>query len=197
MRLPAYLFLALFITCCASREDYRPDSHLTAEAKDKTISTIIRYVAERPKKANDSTKFDSSFDEHYKEQAAAHQLTHYFFSPDGEHFFLIQRRAPSLYEKYVATGGRMRFDANDSLVEYEEVFRTWKMPKDTLARRGAILFEKMVKGESLTPFLTANSGGVEYIEFPDPYVYYDKQARTWKSTQIGSVEESVLQGNSE
>jgi hypothetical protein len=91
----------------------------------------------------------------------------------------------------------MRFSEKDSLVEYEEVFRTWKMPKDTLARRGALLFDKMVKGESLAQFLTANSGGIEYIEFPDPYVHYDKQSRTWKSTQMGSVEESVLQGDSD
>lgn len=77
----------------------------------------------------------------------------------------------------------MRFNEADSLTAYEEVFRTWKMVPDTLARRSELLFDKMVKGESLDPYLTKNSGGVEYIEFPDDRTYYDKLSRTWKLKQ--------------
>ena len=65
--------------------------------------------------------------------------------------------------------------------DYEEVFRTWKMVPDTLAKREMILFDKFVRGESLTPYETKNSGGVEYIEFPDERTYFDKQAKQWKS----------------
>lgn len=65
------------------------------------------------------------------------------------------------------------------------------MPLDTLIRRGGLLFDKMVKGESLEPYVTKNSNGVEFIEFPDDNVYYDKKMRKWKSKQFGSIEDMV------
>jgi hypothetical protein len=183
--------LSLVLAGCTSKNDYRPDSYLNSTKKDEVVSRIIRYVAEKPKKANDSTKFDPIYNNHYQTQAAEHRFTHYFVSTDDVHYFMIQRRAPSLYEKYVATGGKMRFDERGNLIEYEEVFRTWKMAQDTLTRRGSLLFDKMVKEESLEPYLTRNSPDIEYIEFPDENVYYDKSSRTWKSKQYGTVEEMV------
>jgi hypothetical protein len=93
--------------------------------------------------------------------------------------FLVSRPAPSLVNKRVATGGKLVLES-DKIAEYEEVFRTWKMVPDTLAKREMFLFDKFVKGESLTPYETRNSNGVEYIEFPDDLNYYDKATRQWK-----------------
>ncbi len=188
-------FVILVGLCCACKQkmDFNPDTHLTPTEKDAVLTQIIRYTAKLPKKSTDSLKFDSKFDEHYLEQISRHTFTHYYIAPTGDHFFMLKRKAPSLYEKYVATGGRMRFNEADSLVEYEEVFRTWKMVPDTLARRSSFLFSKMVNGEALEGYQTKNSGGVEYIEFPDDNVYFDKPSRRWKSKQFGSVEEMVFQ----
>ncbi|MCU0368627.1 MAG: hypothetical protein MUF39_07330, partial [Cyclobacteriaceae bacterium] len=60
-------------------------------------------------------------------------------------------------------------------------FRTWKMVPDTLAKREMILFDKFVKGESLTPYETHNSPDIEFIEFPDEQTYFDKEAKQWKT----------------
>ncbi len=185
------LIITVFNFSCQSSPDYRPESYLDPLEKDKVLQQIIRYAGKLPEKATDSLKFNNAYDAYYQELASRHQLTHYYASDNGERFFMLQRQAPSLQKKYVAIGGRMRIIESDSLIEYEEVFRTWKMISDTLSQRGALLFDKMVKGESLEPYLTKNSNGIEYIEFPDDYVYYDKVSRSWKSKRFGSVEEMV------
>ena len=175
--------IILFACACESSPDYRPESYLDPKKKDKVLDKIIRYAGKLPEKVTDSLKFNNKYDSYYEELASKHRFTHYYISDNGEHFFMLKRPAPSLQEKYVATGGRMRFNEADSLIAYEELFRTWKLVPDTLARRSALLFDKMVKGESLDPYLTKNSGGIEYIEFPDDRTYYDKISRTWKLKQ--------------
>lgn len=183
--------LLLLLTSCQPKNPYDAKANLSPQEQDKVVTGIIRYVGKKPDKANDSSKFSTQFNDYYLEQASKHTLALYYQDANGTQYFLMTRKAPSIHEKYVATGGRFRLDTNDSLIEYEEVFRTWKMHPDTLARRSFILFDSMVKGKSLDEYLTKNSKGVEYIEFPDDFVYYDKAQRKWKSNQYGSVEELV------
>jgi len=103
---------------------------------------------------------------------------------DGErNYFLISRRAPSLYDRRVATGGYVVFAEDGKGEDYEEVFRTWKMDPDTLVRRGLLLFDKMVDGEDLRPYETRNSGNTDFIEFPDAQTWYDKKSRSWITGQ--------------
>jgi hypothetical protein len=187
-----FVFIVLFVvSACSTNNDYRPEKYLSPKEQDKLMMDIIRYVGKRPDHANDSTRFLSSYDQHYLEQAAKHKLALYFEDERGMRYFLVTRPAPSIYEKYVATGGKLLYGENGRIAEYEEVFRTWKLQKDTLASRSLILFGKMVKGEPLDAYLTKNANGVEYIEFPDDNVYYDKISRSWKSRLYGSVEEMV------
>ncbi len=191
MKLKHIILLTIILAACETKVSYIPEEQLTPQRQDVVMSKIIRYVGRKPDKATDSTKFLSKHDEHYLAQMAKHKLNLYFVNDEKDHFFLISRIAPSIHVKHVATGGRFKMSEMDSLVEYEEIFRTWKMPYDTLMNRAGLLFDKMVKGESLESYFTKNSGGVEYIEFPDDNVYYDKQARKWKSKQFRSVEEMV------
>jgi hypothetical protein len=185
------IFFLLLFAACSARDRYNPDKHLDLKEKNEFVSSIVRYAGKRPEPVKDSARFDEKFNAHYNSEQARHMLKLYFESSSGEKFFLLTRKAPSLYEKYVAIGGKLRVDENYLITEYEEVFRTWKMVQDTLDQRASLLFDKMVKGESLDPYLTKNSNGVEYIEFPDDNVYFDKESRKWKSKQFGSVEEMV------
>lgn len=184
------IVVLLVLAGCAS-DNYDPSENLSPLEQDKLVSAIIRYVGKRPDKANDTTKFDERYNEHYNTEAAKYRLTRYYRNDEGEHFFLLVRRAPSMYEKYVATGGRFRVDGEDSLVAYEEIFRTWKLVPDTLQKRSYLLFDLMVKKQPLDSFYTRHSKGVEFIEFPDENVYYDTVSRNWKSRLYGSVEELV------
>jgi len=186
------LILLLTFSCGDGRNRYTPQSHLNLQEQHDVMNTIIRYVAKLPRRAADSLRMLDQYDAHYEEMLAKHRLMNYYKAKSGEHFFLVSRRAPSIHEKYVATGGRMRFDKEGNLTEYEEVFRTWKLFENELNERAPYLFDLMVKGEDLRPYYAATSG-FNYIEFPDENVYYDKAARSWKSKQYGSVEEMVYE----
>jgi hypothetical protein len=190
------LMMILFagvISCSKKREDYSPERYLSKDEQRLLKEQIIRYVAKTPRRVIDATKFDTTYDEHYLKQVAQHDLLAYYFDKkSGEHFFMVARIAPSIDVKWVATGGRLRYGKDNSVTEYEEVFRTWKLPRKELEERGKYLFGLMVRGGDLTPYYTAKAG-FNYIEFPDDNVYFDKSERTWKSRLYGSVEEMVYE----
>lgn len=185
--------LFLLFSCGGGKSKYDPQRHLSLKQQDEVMEKIIRYVAKLPRRTADSLRMLDQYDEHYGQQLSRHRLMAYYISKDDEHFFLVSRRAPSIHEKYVATGGRMRFDKQGNLTTYEEVFRTWKLFEEQLNERAPYLFDLMIKGKDLTPYYTATSG-FNYIEFPDDNVYYDKEARAWRSKVYGSVEEMVYEG---
>lgn len=166
----------LFLGCT---KDYAPDSYLSAQEQYDQMWKIIRYLGKPPENLTFEERFYKGYDSYYEKQIAAHRLDAYFIDDSGTHYFLVSRRAPSLVEKRVATGGKMKLDAEGTLTEYEEVFRTWKMVDSLQVSRSLFLFDKMVKGQSLEPYLTKNSMPEEYIEFPDDRVYFDKEKRQW------------------
>jgi hypothetical protein len=173
------MFIALLLISCGSK-DYSPSSHLTPKEEYDNVWKIIRYIGRAPENLTMPERFYNGYDDHYKEQMSLHRLDAYYIEGDT-HYFLISRQAPSLVEKRVATGGKMKLDEKGDVVEYEEVFRTWKMPDSLQVKKSIFLFDKMVKGESLEPYLTKNSTPEEYIEFPDDNTYYDRGERTWKN----------------
>ena len=176
----AFIALILVAGSCNTKNDYSVSSHLTPQQQDEIMWKIIRYVGRAPEGLTFEERFYAPYDTFYQEQARIHKFDAYFVK-GNTHYFLVSRKAPSLVEKRVATGGRFELHKDGKISDYEEVFRTWKMVPDTLVKREMILFDKFVRGESLTPYETRNSGGVEYIEFPDERTYFDKQAKQWKS----------------
>jgi hypothetical protein len=187
MRLFSLLFSVLFvsqlfITGCNQTPNYEANQHLTTDQQKHLAYSVMRYLGKLPGKANHQTKFNADFDDHYRALAESHKLDYYHKNDDGTAFFLFSRIAPSIKEKYVAIGGYVKFDAAQNIIDYAEVFRTWKMTPEELAPKSLLLFDLMVRGEDLSPYYTANSGNEEYIEFPDANTTYDKNQRLWVST---------------
>lgn len=170
-----FIILAGVIGC--SEKNYNPDQ-LSPQEKDKFMTSIIRYVAKLPENVSEEQKFDSSYNAHYQQKVSEARLEQYY--RDGNtSYFLVSQIAPSLTVKRHATGGKVTFNDNGAIIDYEEVFRTWKMVPDTLVKRSYMLFDKMVKGEDLKRYETRYTNGVEFIEFPDDRTYYDKPTRKW------------------
>ncbi|MFM7487257.1 MAG: hypothetical protein ACKO13_10105, partial [Cytophagales bacterium] len=147
------LILAMLVTACS--KGYKPTDHLTGKEQDEFVWKIIRYIAKPPEVSNLSKpeRFYKGYDPYYQEQQARHRLDAYFIK-DDVHYFLISRQAPSIVVKRVATGGRLKLDAKGNLLEYEEVFRTWKMTEEMLQKKSMKLFDLMVKGEPLEKYRT-------------------------------------------
>jgi hypothetical protein len=181
MRYSSFLLLVLTIVLgsCGSKDKYDPDEQLTPSQQEALKSSIIRYVAKGPDHVDASERTKPKWDAYYEEKMKAARFEKYASKGD-DIYFLISQPAPSIVEKRNATGGRLRLNDKGELIEYEEIFRTWKMVPDTLKRRGGLLFDKMVKGESLEQYLTKNSNGVEFIEFPDDRNHYNLEKREWE-----------------
>ena len=169
---------AAFITVSCGSKSYDPDDSLTPQEKDKLLSAVVRYAVKAPENVQGDERFNKAYDGYYMERASTCRLERYY-KDGGVVYFLISQPAPSIIDKRHATGGLLEME-DEKLVRYEEVFRTWKMIPDTLKRRSYLLFDKMVKGESLDPFRTKFTAPEEYIEFPDDFTWYDGTDRTWK-----------------
>ncbi len=181
--------LLFFAAACGSSSSPESLGEKPGETRGKELlQAIIRYAGKLPSRATQETKFEARFDDYYEDLANKHRIDLYYEDEaNGDIYLLASRIAPSLHEKRVGIGIRLQFAA-DSLVYYEERFRTWKMPEAELAEKGALLFAKMAKGEDLSPYYPQNSGEEEYIEFPDADTYFDLENRVWRSTRPNPVE---------
>jgi hypothetical protein len=174
------IMLVLIVGACSTKNNYQVSVHLTPHEQDEMMWKIIRYVGRSPEGLTFEERFYAPYDSFYREQARLHKFDAYY-RRGNTNYFLVSRSAPSLVEKRVATGGTFVLSADNKVTEYEEVFRTWKLVPDTLAKREMVLFDNLVRGRSLKPFETKNSKGIEYIEFPDEHTYFDKISKQWKT----------------
>jgi hypothetical protein len=179
-------FCSIFIGCSSGNEnlELNPSAYLSQEEQSEFMYSISRYICHLPKKATYDNRFDAKYDSVYRAEVSRHSLVFYYHEPKtGIMYFATKRIAPSLKVKYVLTAGKFKPGEGDPLNDYEEVFRTWKMEEPELIEKSQLLFTKMVNGEDLTPFYSENSNGVEYIEFPDKEVSYNKEHRKWVTTR--------------
>lgn len=173
--------MIFLVAGCSKTPDYKPEKVLTPEKQAKLMQAVIRYLAKLPEKASLETRFEKQFDSYYEDQIDKHHLDLFHSNQEsGDAYLLISRQAQSIHQKRVATGIHLRM-AVDTISFYHEVFRTWKMEESELQQKGLLLFDTMVKGGDLTPYLPANSGKEEYIEFPDANTWYDTIGRKWVS----------------
>lgn len=186
-------FFALF-AIVASLYSCQPETiaiseHLSQEEQSELMFELSRYLCHLAPGADQTTKFNASFDAFYREESKKLRPQFYFSDENGRNYFLVTRIAPSIHEKYVATGGFFkRASAPGEFMEYEEVFRTWKDVESSLLPKAELLFREMIAQKDLSQYYTENAG-TEYIEFPDSETYYDVERRIWISSRENPLQE--------
>jgi hypothetical protein len=178
---------AFLITGCKG-DAYDPGKYFKPDDQVTILSQCVRYSAKLPPTATHQTKFNSEHNEYYNIALKEYDWRKCYpvSGSEGEYFFLITRQARSLWPAREAIGGMLKVDKKNKNVSYEEIFRTWKMAKDSLDGRAAELFDHMIKGEDLTPF-TAKYQGDRYIEYPDDRFYFDKTQMQWRDRAMDSL----------
>lgn len=162
---------------------------LPLQEKTELRKKLIRYIGRKPEDASNENKFESYFDSHFENEQRGYDLEYYHKSNDGKIYFLFTRIAPSNILKKVGIAGFVKFNKTGKIIELAEVFRTWKQEPQKLKEVNNLLFTKMINGENLSPYYTENSTDIEYIEFPNKEVWYDKPTRTWKTSRFDPLEE--------
>jgi hypothetical protein len=183
-----FLILLGFSHACKSPGGIDPNDYMTMERQRAVINKLIRYAAKLAPTADHETKFDPQFDPYYNAEAQSYAFMylHEEDNVDGGYWFLISRPARSTKPMYEGIGGRLELNKADSLITYDEVFRTWKMQYSDLQSRGKYLFEQMRTGQDLSPFYSRMAGD-KYIEFPDDRFKYDIKERRWKDAVADSL----------
>lgn len=186
-KVSAYFMGWLFLASCAPKDSYNPEHFFSHEQQRAIIEQNVRYAAKLPPDATHANKFDPTFNWYYKMAASECDWRACAIAPDGRYYFLMTRKARSIWPAREAIGGVMKVDKETRLQEYEEVFRTRKMSEDSLNHRAFELFDLMVKGKDLTPYYSINKGD-RYIEFPDDRFFFDKKERKWKDRAMDSIQ---------
>lgn len=181
-----HLLLVIAILASCNNKDYDPALYISKQEQDSLIYSVIRYSSKLPPNSNHQNKFESQFDEYYRAVAADYDIRAYYKDEKGTHYFLMTRPARSITPMRESIGCKMVYGPDKEIREYEEVFRTWKMPEDQLNEKFPMLFDKMVRGESLEKYYPKNAGD-QYIEFPDGRFYFDKKERKWRDHMIDSL----------
>lgn len=181
----------LFISCKSEKTiNTDPYAYLTDKQQREFKYSIIRWAGKRAPKVTDSTLFDPQFEGYYKKLAALHELKSYYIdSLTGFHYFMLYRIAPSVHVKKVALGGRLKYDDENNISYYEEIFRTYKMPEPELDMKATRIFRDLIQTNSIDKYLFKNTQPEEYIEFPDEETYYDIDNRRWVSSRYNPVQE--------
>ena len=96
-------------------------------------------------------------------------------------FFMVAQHAPSIHSKYTGLGGKYKRDSQGKITHYEEVFRTWKFPKQELEHKTKELFEELIQGKDWN-YLLSDSVPHPTIEFPNKQCYYDNNQQKWIAT---------------
>lgn len=178
-----FTHLILLSSCTRHSDNFIADDIFSEQEQVQLIESIIRFSGHLPPKANHQSKFDPQFDDHYLNLVQRHKLEFIHLAEDGTIYFLKTRPAASLYNKRVAIAGRVQFKSLvydlESILFYEEIFRTWKMKEEELLKKSALLFNMMIRQDDLTPYYSENSGDEEYIEFPNRYTHFDNEQRIW------------------
>ncbi len=172
--------LALLSSC--SRDPFDPSRYLNDDEQRTLVRRMVYYTTKLPPNANDVDKFDAKYDWYYDRAADEARLLKYHRADDGD-YFLLARKARSLTPMEEGIAGKLKRNVSGGLADYEEVFRMWKMPADTLNARGAMLFDRMVKGRELTIFYPKFQGD-RFIELPTEGYSYDKVSKRWRSTPL-------------
>jgi hypothetical protein len=177
----------LFAFCsCQPNDPYQVDKYFSKEKADKIIEQSVRYSAKLPKTGTHETKFSSKFDEYYIQVAKDYDFRRCSRSSNNEYFFLMTRKARSIWPAREAIGGSLKINAENRLTDYAEVFRMWKMTEDTLNIRAFELFDLMVKGKDLTPYRSKYKGD-RYIEFPDDKNSWNSSEKRWIYSALDSI----------
>jgi hypothetical protein len=175
-RLNIYFSAALMILILAACSDsYKVENF--KEETNKNLTPILPYISKLEHGVNYDNRFDTANAAYFQEQLKQLQFSfeRYFIAPDSTHYFLIWKKAPSLYEKKIAIGGRFKKDKNGKIYAFEELFNTPKMKLDELKEKSFPLFDYMVKNGNVDKYV----GDYLLIEFPDERCVYDKKGNRW------------------
>jgi hypothetical protein len=182
----SYLFIVgLTIACATKDKKYSPSNCLPTDRQNQILRQMVRYSNKLAPEATHKTKFNSEFNWYY-ERAFSESRILFCFKENDTCQLLVARKARSVVPMEEGIAIKVKLNQQDSLVYYEEVFRMWKMPTDSLISRGNYLFDRMTNKKDLTIYYSRFQKD-RFIEFPDQRFTFDIKNRRWKDSELDTI----------
>jgi hypothetical protein len=164
----------VLIISCSSKEKYDVSRYYDLKEQDALLTSIITYIFIAPPYTLMKDRFKPEHRSFYSAQVPKFSMKKFFKSEDGTCFYLVIRPGAKLGEKR-AVGGSFKMKEHFQLDGFREVFVTPTLDEDDALKKGAFLFDEMVKGE-IKKDLKMQS----YVQWPNEASYYDTTAYEWK-----------------
>jgi hypothetical protein len=180
-----FLIAIFLLNACNEKHTYQLSDHRVDY--DGLMDTILPFVAS----LHDSIPANQRFLDKNKTYMQVHKEERQYewmnYAEKNDYsYFMISRLQPSIKKnKYIAICGRFKRDKGGHFdsASYEEIFWTWKMKKDSLQSKSVTLFNTVVDGKDISPYMPEKSEGL-WIEFPSATVSYDKSSNSWKANPL-------------
>lgn len=151
-----------------------PDPTLARNVK----SWAAPYLLLPPKDVNGAERLLPKHQPYFTKRLNMLEVKALKSKPDSSISFLIYRK-DSAGSKKVAVGGKLRH-VTGNLAQYIEAFRTRPLNQPELDQKALVLFDLMLKGKDLSPYLTHNRPGTDvYIDLPAENTRWDSAGRAW------------------
>lgn len=183
------LIFILLLSCNKEQPEFQVSNYLSLQEQNEILSKIVRYSEKPAPGADHTTKFNSEFSDYYDLALDENKFLAYYVDNDSTHYFLIARKARSVTPMKEGIAGKLKLDDKRNFAYYEEVFRTWKMPEDSLNHKGIELFRIMKEGGDLSKYGPKYKAD-RYIEFPDNRFHFDIKNRRWRDNLFDSLQVS-------
>lgn len=175
------------VSCSTKSKDYSVLGCLTTEQQSAILSEMVHYASRLAPQATHETKFNPEFDWYYNR--AVSECTVVFCNDKGENQYelLVTRKARSITPMKDAIALEIQLNEKGYISTYKEVFRMWKMPEDTLLKRGKFLFDLMVRDGDLSLYYSKFQRD-QYIEYPDDRFSFDTLKRRWRDSELDTLQ---------
>jgi hypothetical protein len=178
----------MILTACYSEKDkYQFErSKLTSQQRDTLLVDMVTLIGKKPKTADYINRHEPRFREYYKELSKDFSMEFYHQADDTCYYFMI-RPARSARGNTRGVGGKLTLDQEFRIDYFEESFNTPVYSRDVLERIGWRLFRELIEKRSIEGLLW----NVDYIEWPDDRLKYDKEKREWRYDVADGREELI------
>jgi|688.fasta_scaffold888790_1 hypothetical protein len=184
--LPWLTIANILLSCTASENNYSVADCLPSEKQQQILKQMVRYANKLAPEATHATKFNPEFNWYYERAINESKILYCNKVEHDVYQLMVARKARSINPMEEGIAIKVKLDHKDNLIYYEEVFRMWKMPTDTLMKRGKYLFNRMVNNEDLTIYYSKFQKD-KFIEFPDQRFSFDVAKRRWRDSALDTI----------
>lgn len=171
--LTGILFLLI---ACKSENKYDISSFHDQETIDTLLVNMVTLIGVKPKSTDWKTRLEPEYRKYYINHAKQFSFDRYYASPEGIHYYFLIRPARHPKGNQRGVGGKFRMNDDLSLYDFEELYNTPVKQLNEIQEKGRKVFMEMIESGSVERY----SNNIEYIEWPDERLKYDKIKNEWR-----------------